>query len=136
MAVRPVLTIGNPLLRQVARDLDPAELRSAEFRRVVDDMIDTMHHEQGVGIAAPQIGESLQAAVIEITVDSTRYPDMQPFGLRVFINPRVTVLDPEVDLEEVDDRQIWRRLAVGHRAALDDEPAMGPMGVGNLPDQA
>lgn len=95
MAVRTVLTIGNPLLRQVARDIDPSELRRPEFRRLVDDMIDTMHHEQGVGIAAPQVGESVQAAVIEVSPESARYPGMEGFALRVFINPRVTVLDGE-----------------------------------------
>lgn len=93
MAVRPVLTIGNPLLRQVARDLRPEEIRSPEVRRLIDDMVDTMHHEEGIGIAAPQVGESLQVAVIEIHPDSARYPDMKAFGLRVFLNPRVTVLD-------------------------------------------
>jgi len=58
-------------------------------------MIDTMHHEQGIGIAAPQIGESVQAAVIEIDSESARYPGQEPFGLRVLLNPRVTVLDAE-----------------------------------------
>jgi peptide deformylase len=94
MAIRPVLTIGNPLLRRVARDLREDEIGSRELRRLIDDMVDTMHQEQGIGIAAPQIGESVQAAIIEIAVDSTRYPDQQPFGLRVFLNPRITVLDP------------------------------------------
>src|SRR5262249_2799265 len=93
MAVRPVLTIGNPLLRQVARDLDLDEIRSEGLRSLVSDMIDTMHHEQGIGIAAPQIGESVQAAIIEIDSESSRYPDQEAFGLRVFLNPRVTVLD-------------------------------------------
>jgi peptide deformylase len=95
MAVRPVLTIGNPLLRRVARDLTAEEIRSPELRTLIDDMVDTMHHEQGIGIAAPQIGESLQAAIIEIDVESARYPGQEPFGLRVFLNPRVTVLDAQ-----------------------------------------
>jgi peptide deformylase len=95
MAVRPVLTIGNPLLRRVARDLAPEEIGSREIRTLIDDMVDTMHHEQGIGIAAPQIGESVQAAIIEIDAESARYPGQEPFGLRVFLNPRVTVLDEE-----------------------------------------
>lgn len=94
MAIRPVLTIGNPLLRQVARDLSPSEIHSAPFRRLLEDMVDTMHHEQGIGIAAPQVGESVQAAVIEIDSESARYPGQEPFGQRVFLNPRITVLDP------------------------------------------
>jgi len=57
-------------------------------------MIDTMRVEDGIGIAAPQIGESLQVAVVEIDDDSRRYPNMGRFGTTVFINPVITVLDP------------------------------------------
>ena len=95
MSTRPLLTIGNPLLRVVARDLSPEEIRAPETRRLVDDMIDTMHHEAGIGLAAPQVGESVQVAVIEIDAESARYPGQKAFGLRVFVNPRITVLDPE-----------------------------------------
>jgi len=93
MAVRPLLTIGNPVLRQVARDLAPEEIRSEGLRQLITDMVDTMHHEQGIGIAAPQIGESVQAAIVEIDSGSPRYPDQEAFGLQVFLNPKVTVLD-------------------------------------------
>jgi peptide deformylase len=93
MPIRPVLTIGNPLLRRVARDLDLEELRTAWFDQLVRDMVDTMHHEEGIGIAAPQIGESVQVAVIEIDAESARYPGQDPFGQHVFVNPRITVLD-------------------------------------------
>ncbi len=94
MAVRPVLTLGNPLLRRVARDLDPAELDTPAIRRLAEDMVDTMHHEDGIGIAAPQVGESLQLAVIEIASSSPRYPGHESFALHYFVNPRITVLDP------------------------------------------
>lgn len=94
MAIRPVLTIGNPLLRLVARDVTPEELRSEAFGQLVGDMVETMHHEQGIGIAAPQIGESVAVAVIEIESDQARYPGQEPFGQRVFVNPRMRVLDP------------------------------------------
>lgn len=93
MAVRPVLTIGNPLLREVARELTRSEIRSKATRELVRDMIDTMHHEQGIGIAAPQIGVSVQAAIIEIDEESVRYPGMEAFQMGVFFNPKVSVLD-------------------------------------------
>jgi peptide deformylase len=95
MPVRPVLTIGNPLLRSVARDLDPAEIHTPWLRHLLADMIDTMHHEEGIGLAAPQIGESVQAAVIEIDAESSRYPGQEPFGLKVLLNPKVTMLSDE-----------------------------------------
>ncbi|HEY2773233.1 MAG TPA: peptide deformylase [Candidatus Binatia bacterium] len=95
MAILPVLTIGNPLLRVVARDVEPDEIGSAALQALIEDMIDTMHHEQGIGLAAPQIGASIQVAVIEIDADSDRYPGQEPFGLRVFLNPKITILDGE-----------------------------------------
>ena len=48
----------------------------------------------------------------------------------------VALLDLEVGLEQVDDRQVAGRLAVGDRAGLEDEPALGAVGVGELPDEA
>jgi len=93
MSVRRVTKIGDPILRLVARDLTRAEIVSPELRRLAEDMIDTMHAEDGIGIAAPQIGEPVQVAVVEIEESSKRYPGMGSLGVTVFINPRVTVLD-------------------------------------------
>jgi len=53
-----------------------------------------MHAEGGIGIAAPQIGESVRVAVIAIDRASARYPNMADFPLTVFVNPLITVLDP------------------------------------------
>ena len=93
MAKRPVLHIGNPLLRDKARFVTSAELGSPELATLITDMIETMHEESGIGIAAPQIGESVRVAVIEIAATSSRYPGMTSFPLTVLINPRISVLD-------------------------------------------
>jgi len=93
VAVREVALIGNPVLRKVGRILEPDEIGSVGIRALVDDMIDTMHELGGIGIAAPQVGESLQLAIVEIAEESDRYPDTTAFGLTVVVNPRITVLD-------------------------------------------
>lgn len=93
MSVRVVSKIGDPVLRQVARELSAEEIGSRELRQLVEDMIDTMHAEEGIGIAAPQIGVSVQAAVVEIDESSRRYPGMGALAVTVFLNPRVVVLD-------------------------------------------
>lgn len=95
MAIREVATIGNPILRQTARDLTPEELATPELRALVADMIDTMHHLDGIGLAAPQISEPLQLAVIQLELESERYPDMDSLPLTVFVNPKITILDEE-----------------------------------------
>ena len=94
MAARAVRKIGDPVLRRQAAPLDLDVVRSAEFSRLAEDMVETMHVEGGIGIAAPQIGESLRVAVIAIDPASSRYPDMARFPLTLFVNPRITVLDP------------------------------------------
>jgi peptide deformylase len=93
MAIREVATIGNPVLRGRARDIEADEIGSPALRELVIDMIDTMRHMDGIGLAAPQIGESLQLAVVELSLESERYPDMDSLPLTVFVNPRITVLD-------------------------------------------
>lgn len=94
MAIRKVARMGHPVLRQKGRELTEQEIRSSETKRLVTDMLETMHEYTGIGLAAPQIHESLQLAVIELEDSNSRYPGMgnQPFT--VFINPKITVLDP------------------------------------------
>ena len=94
MAVREVRKIGDPVLRESAAAVDIAAIATAEFARLVDDMVETMHAEGGIGIAAPQIGESVRVAVIAIDPASSRYPGMTGFPLTLFINPRISVVDP------------------------------------------
>jgi len=90
---REVATIGNPVLRQVAREIPADLIGSEELETLIADMIATMRKEGGIGIAAPQISVSVRAAVIEVERDSTRYPDSPVFDLEVLLNPRVTITD-------------------------------------------
>ena len=93
MAIRKVTRMGNPILRKVARFLNPEEIPSEEIKRIIIDMLDTMEDYGGIGIAAPQIGESVQIAIIHFDRKSSRYPNRGELPLTIFINPKVTVLD-------------------------------------------
>lgn len=94
MAVRRIIRMGHPTLRQRARDLTASELASPEIRALVDDMIDTLHDYGGIGLAAPQINEPYRLAIVEIPGGPTRYGDIPAMPLGVFANPRIEVLDP------------------------------------------
>jgi len=63
--IKKISTIGAKVLRTKTEDLDPQELQTAEFSILLDDMIDTMRAEKGVGLAAPQIGVSKRVFVAE-----------------------------------------------------------------------
>ncbi len=58
--------MGHPVLRQVARKVDPSEIKSPVFQKLVDDMIETMREYEGIGLAAPQVHEGLRLAIIGI----------------------------------------------------------------------
>jgi len=92
--VRDVLTIGHPLLRRRAHRVPREMLGSPELARLVADLVDTMRANDGIGIAAPQIGVQLRVAILEIPGDSQRYPGSPPMPRIVFVNPEVRILDP------------------------------------------
>ena len=66
MSVLKVARIGHPVVRAAARELTPDEIRSPQIQRLIDDMRVTMYEYEGVGLAAPQIHESLRLAVLEV----------------------------------------------------------------------
>src|SRR3954468_790194 len=63
MSILKVARMGHPVLRERARPLDKSDLKSAVVQKLIDDMIDTMHEYHGVGLAAPQVHESLRLFV-------------------------------------------------------------------------
>ena len=94
MAVREILQIGHPVLRQAAREVTPDELASPEVQQLVDDLVDTMHDADGGGIAANQVGEALRICVLEVD-DNPRYPYKPPIPLTIAVNP---VVEPVGDV--------------------------------------
>ncbi len=65
MAVLPIVKDGDPVLRVRAKDIDPAALKTAKFKKLLEDMLETMYAANGVGIAAPQVGESVRLFIAE-----------------------------------------------------------------------
>lgn len=88
MAIRPVLRMGHPLLREVAAPI--RRFGTRELRELVQDMDDTMRALNGAGIAAPQIGTSQRVVIFEVT-HNPRYPQAEPVPYTVLVNP---VLEP------------------------------------------
>jgi peptide deformylase len=81
-----IVQTGAPVLRQKARQLTPDEVRGADVQALIELMRETMRDAPGVGLAAPQIGESLQLAVIEDQVTQPE-TDRQPVPFHVIVNP-------------------------------------------------
>jgi peptide deformylase len=70
------------------------QLGGEPIRQLIGDMVDTLHDYGGIGLAAPQIGEAIRLAIIEIPGGMTRYGELAAMELTVFINPVIEVLDP------------------------------------------
>ena len=96
MAVRRIIRMGHPTLRQRARELTAEEIATPATCGLIDDMTDTLHDYGGIGLAAPQINESIRLAIIEIPGGPTRYGELEAVPLTVFVNPEVTVQDEAV----------------------------------------
>ncbi len=89
MAVREIRIMGDPVLRQKAEPLPGVD---DETRRLIRDMFDTMYQEDGVGLAAPQVGVSQRVIVVD-----PREADAKPLGI---VNPVIVEATDEVDRGE------------------------------------
>ncbi|MEM1055976.1 MAG: peptide deformylase [Bacteroidota bacterium] len=66
--VLPIYTYGQPVLRERAAEIDPQapDFDADAFHHLLNDMVETMHEANGIGLAAPQIGHSLRVFVIDL----------------------------------------------------------------------
>ncbi|HEV3317369.1 MAG TPA: peptide deformylase [Candidatus Angelobacter sp.] len=100
---------GDPILRQPARPLSAQEIVDTRIRELIESMRETMRKAPGVGLAAPQVGHSLQLAVIEDRAEYTqdvsrellKERERKPVSFHVIINPRLALIgDASVEFFE------------------------------------
>jgi|SRR5688572_18029252 len=84
MSILKVARMGHPVLRQRGRPLEKNDLRNPLMQKLIDDMIETMHEYNGVGLAAPQVHASLRLFVALLEDD----PDGKS-AATVLINPEI-----------------------------------------------
>lgn len=108
-ATLKIVQVGDPVLRQQARPLTPEQLASSAIQQLVVLMRDTMREAPGVGLAAPQIGESIQLVVIEdppqlhvgLTPEQLAERERGAVPFHVLVNPTLTIVgDDKVDAFE------------------------------------
>ena len=80
MSVRKVVKYGEESLRQPSKEVHKV---SQKIKNLVEDMFDTMYQTNGVGLAAPQVGENIRVFVIDVSVGD------EPLNPMVFINPKI-----------------------------------------------
>jgi peptide deformylase len=85
MSILKVARMGHPVLRQPARPIDKQELKDPLFQKFIDDMIETMHEYSGIGLAAPQVHESVRLFVAHLDADGRGDEDAL-----AIINPQIS----------------------------------------------
>jgi len=102
MAVHPIRLYGDPILRQKTVQVDSV---TQELHDLIQDMIETMHHAEGIGLAAPQIGRSESLFVVDVSPIMEDVMELQdqpvPSQPMIFVNPEILwESDDEVEYEE------------------------------------
>jgi peptide deformylase len=98
MSILKVARMGHPVLRKRARALERADLRSAAVQKLIDDLIDTMEEYHGIGLAAPQVHESVRIFIAGMQEDA---PDGEEPGIIPvpFINPEIVPIGTEQEID-------------------------------------
>jgi peptide deformylase len=96
MSILKVARLGHPVLRKVMAMVTPQELQTQTVQQFIDDMVVTMKEYDGVGLAANQVHESKQIAVLEVA-SNPRYPNKPDVPLTVLVNPKIIPLSEEKD---------------------------------------
>lgn len=98
MAAKPILKMGTPSLRLPSADWPLDRLDSAELRRLLADMRDTMIAAHGAGLAAPQIGENVRVVIFEVR-ENPRYPGV--------VVPYTELVNPELSFPDDEMEEGW-----------------------------
>lgn len=90
MALRQIRQQDDPILRKKSKQVDPKDIKSEKTQILIDDMIETMHEYNGVGLAAVQVGTLKRIIVI----------DIEDGEIYVLINPEITKTKGNKECEE------------------------------------
>ena len=107
MAILKVARMGHPVLRARARAIDPGDIKSPRLQQLIDDMFETMREYQGVGLAAPQVHESVRLFVAGFAPDEDEddHPgDPEAEGRRM---PLVALINPEITPAGAETVEDW-----------------------------
>ena len=96
MSILKVARMGHPVLRTRAQPIDRPAIKSAACQRLIDDMMDTMTEYHGVGLAAPQIHESVRLFVVAFDPTQPEPGDDDPTEPFAIINPEITAVGDEM----------------------------------------
>ena len=96
MTTFPLISLGNPILREKSRPVPQTRLASPAFQKFLDKLAKTCVKNKGVGIAAPQVGKNIRVIVVSVDPANPRYVGKKYFPLTVVINPKISTRSDEI----------------------------------------
>jgi peptide deformylase len=99
--VLPIIILPNPQLRIIAQPVLLPEISDASIQNLCDAMITTMHHDDGIGLAAPQVAQSIRIIAIgtDAFKDHTALPFLKTKDL-ILINPEITEYSWKTEIDD------------------------------------
>lgn len=95
MAILKVARMGHPVLRKRARKVEPSEIMSPPFQKLIDDMFETMDEYTGIGLAAPQVHESVRLMLVGFESDGEDQNRDKHIEVVPLINPEIKTIGRE-----------------------------------------
>ncbi len=86
MSILKVSRLGHPVLRERSAEVDVADIKAGKFRALIDDMVETMHAYEGVGLAGPQVHLPLRIFVFEVEEKVAKKRGVAKVGVGVIFN--------------------------------------------------
>lgn len=94
--IRPIVQLGAPVLKTKARRLEAGEIADVSTRTLVQDMLETLEHSGGVGLAAPQVGVSV-ALILAGSFPTEQSPNRPEVEVTALLNPRIVWASEETE---------------------------------------
>ncbi|HSW37692.1 MAG TPA: peptide deformylase [Candidatus Saccharimonadales bacterium] len=89
MAKLKIIRLGHPALREKSKRVTKKELLSKPFQKFLDDLAKVCNENDGVGIAAPQVGVNKRVIVVHVDPKNPRYKGKKPFPMTIVVNPKI-----------------------------------------------
>jgi peptide deformylase len=86
MAILKVSRLGHPVLREKASDVEIKDIKAGKFKTLIEDMVETMHAYEGVGLAGPQIHLPLRVFVFEVQERVAKRRGVKQVGVGAIFN--------------------------------------------------
>ena len=97
MSILKVSRLGHPVLRQKAADVEIKDIKAGKFRPLIDDMIETMHAYEGVGLAGPQVHLPLRIFVYEVQERVAKRRGVKQVAVGAIFNATYEPVGPETE---------------------------------------